>query len=114
MYTADIFTLTSDSLLITADGYAPIVSGWTADSTVTVDSSTYTADGYYIQALTDSEKIDLIISMLAAQPSAAEIAAAILAAAQVTPIHTDMRKTNGQTIIGDGTEGNKFRSHLVG
>lgn len=64
--------------------------------------------------LTDSEKLDLIISMLAAQPSAAEIAAAILAAAQVTPMHTDMRKTNGQTIIGDGTEGNKFRSHLVG
>lgn len=65
-------------------------------------------------ALTDSEKLDLIISMLAAQPSAAEIAAAILAAAQVTPMHTDMRKTNGQTIIGDGTDGNKFRSHLVG
>jgi hypothetical protein len=62
--------------------------------------------------LTDSEKLDLIISMLAAQP--AEIAAAILAAAQVTPIHADMRKTNNQTIIGDGTEGNKFRSHLVG
>ncbi len=63
-------------------------------------------------SLTDSEKLDLIISMLAAQP--AEIAAAILAAAQVTPIHADMRKTNNQTIIGDGTEGNKFRSHLVG
>lgn len=47
-------------------------------------------------------------------PSAESIAAAILAAAQITPIHADMRKTNGQNIIGDGTEGNKFRSHLVG
>ncbi len=43
-----------------------------------------------------------------------DIADAVLAAAQVAPIHADMRKTNGQTIIGDGTTGNKFRSHLVG
>ena len=42
------------------------------------------------------------------------LAQAILAAAQVTPIHSEMMKTNGQTIIGDGTEGNKFRSSLVG
>lgn len=47
-------------------------------------------------------------------PSASEIAAAILAAAQITPIHADTMKTNGQAIIGDGTEGNRFRSHLVG
>lgn len=47
-------------------------------------------------------------------PSAAEIAAAILAAAQITPIHSDMRKTNGHGIIGDGTEGDKFRSEHVG
>lgn len=47
-------------------------------------------------------------------PSAVDIAAAILAAAQITPIHADMKKTNGQAIIGDGTEADKFRSHLVG
>ena len=41
-------------------------------------------------------------------------AAAILAAAQITPIHADMKKTNGQTIIGTGVEADKFRSHLVG
>ena len=46
-------------------------------------------------------------------PSAADIAAAILAAAQITPIHADMQMTNGQTLIGDGTESNKFRSSLV-
>jgi hypothetical protein len=47
-------------------------------------------------------------------PTASEIAAAILAAAQITPIHSDTRKTNGQTIIGTGVEADKFRSHLVG
>jgi hypothetical protein len=46
-------------------------------------------------------------------PSAADIAAAILAAAQITPIYSDMRKTNGQTLTGNGTEGDKFRSSLV-
>ena len=47
-------------------------------------------------------------------PTAESIAAAILAAAQITPIHADMKKTNGQTIIGTGVEADKFRSHLVG
>lgn len=35
-------------------------------------------------------------------PSAADIAAAILALAQITPIHSDVRKVNGDTIIGHG------------
>lgn len=35
-------------------------------------------------------------------PSAADIAAAVLAAARVTPIHSDMKKTNGVPIIGTG------------
>ena len=37
-------------------------------------------------------------------PTAAEIAAAILAAAQITPIHSDMRKVKGQVLDGGGTE----------
>jgi hypothetical protein len=37
-------------------------------------------------------------------PSAADIAAAILAAAQITPIHADTRKVIGQVIVGAGTE----------
>lgn len=41
-------------------------------------------------------------------------AAGILAAATAAGgIHADMRKTNGEQIIGNGTEANKFRSHLV-
>lgn len=36
-------------------------------------------------------------------PSASEIAAAILAAAQVTPIHSDIKKVNNITVTGQGT-----------
>ncbi len=42
-------------------------------------------------------------------PSAADIAAAILAAAQITPIHADTRKMNGAAVAGDGTSGNLWR-----
>ena len=47
-------------------------------------------------------------------PSAESIAAAGLAAAQITPIHADLMNTHGQTIIGTGVEADKFRSHRVG
>jgi hypothetical protein len=43
-------------------------------------------------------------------PTAAEIATAILAAAQITPIYSDTRKMNGATLIGNGTAGNKWRA----
>lgn len=68
--------------------------------------------GVYVERETSAAYITTSVG--ASGPSAESIAAAILAAAQITPIHADMRKTNGQNIIGDGTEGNKFRSHLVG
>jgi hypothetical protein len=42
-------------------------------------------------------------------PSAADIAAAILAAAQITPIHSEMRKINGVTLAGSGTSGDPMR-----
>ena len=35
-------------------------------------------------------------------PSAADIAAAVLAMAQITPIYSDVRKVNGDTLIGHG------------
>jgi hypothetical protein len=46
-------------------------------------------------------------------PSAGDIAAAILAAAQITPIRANMEQTNGYDLHGDGTAGDKFRSVLV-
>ena len=42
-------------------------------------------------------------------PSAADIAAAILSAAQITPTHADTRKMNGSAVAGDGTSGNLWR-----
>jgi hypothetical protein len=46
-------------------------------------------------------------------PTAAQNAAAVLAAARLTPIHANMKQTNDEDLIGDGTETDKFRSHLV-
>lgn len=37
-----------------------------------------------------------------------DIAAATLAAAQVTPIHADVRKVNSYTVTGEGTEANPW------
>lgn len=48
-----------------------------------------------------------------AESIAAATVAALMAQAQVTPIHSDMRKAVGQTYHGDGSEGNKLRSTLV-
>ena len=42
-------------------------------------------------------------------PSAADIAAAILAQAQITPIHSNTKLMNGAEVIGDGTDGNDWR-----
>ena len=46
-------------------------------------------------------------------PTAEEIAAAILAAAQITPIHADSRMNNGAPIIGDGSIANPWRGEGV-
>jgi len=46
-------------------------------------------------------------------PSVAEIVAGVMAQAQITPIHSDLRMAIGQAYHGDGSEGNKLRSTLV-
>lgn len=42
-------------------------------------------------------------------PTAAEIAAAILAAAQITPIYADARRMNGAEILGTGAANDLWR-----
>ena len=42
-------------------------------------------------------------------PSASDIAAAILAAAQITPIHADARRMNGAQVFGTGQAGDAWR-----
>lgn len=56
--------------------------------------------GSFTGSLSDAD----IARIVAALPSAADIAAAVLAMAQITPIHSDVRKVNGQTISGSGSE----------
>ena len=46
-------------------------------------------------------------------PSAAEIASAVIAAAQVTPIWADARRMNGAVVQGDGSEANLWRGASV-
>lgn len=46
-------------------------------------------------------------------PSAAEIAAAILAAAQITPIHANTKQINSANVIGAGAEGDDWRGSGV-
>jgi hypothetical protein len=42
-----------------------------------------------------------------------DVADAVIAAAQLAPIHADVRKSVGTSLHGDGSEANKFRSVLV-
>jgi hypothetical protein len=63
------------------------------------------ADIWNVQ-LTDLTLTGSVGERVAALPRLADFNAA--------PIAVDMVKTNGQDIIGDGTVGDKFRSHLVG
>lgn len=62
--------------------------------------------------LTDSQKIDILYQAYttgALSPSAESIAAAILAAAQITPIHANVKQVNSVTIQGSGVAGDSMR-----
>ena len=56
--------------------------------------------GVYVERKTSAAYVTTAVG--GSGPSAADIAAAVLAMAQVTPIHSDVRKVNGDTIIGHG------------
>ena len=58
--------------------------------------------GVYVERKTSSAYATTAVG--GSGPSAADIAAAVLALAQITPIHSDVRKVNGQTISGSGSE----------
>lgn len=58
--------------------------------------------GVYVERKTSSAYVTTAVG--GSGPSAADIAAAVLAMAQITPIHADMRKVKGQTINGSGSE----------
>lgn len=52
---------------------------------------------------------NVVTGDLSTVPSAAEIVAAILAAAQAAPIYADTRKMNGAPVTGTGTSGDLWR-----
>ena len=56
--------------------------------------------GVYVERKTSAAYITTAVG--GSGPSAADIAAALLALAQITPIYSDVRKVNGDTIIGHG------------
>ena len=101
---ADSYVVRSAVLNSLTDSYA-VVTAVSADL-----SDSYGMAGSVTSDLVDSYSI---FATSGACPTADEIAAAVLAAAQVTPIYSNMMQTNNEALIGDGTEGNKFRSHLV-
>ena len=51
----------------------------------------------------------VLFSSTLSYPTAAEIAAAIIAAAQVTPIHANVKQMNDAVVVGDGSPTNKWR-----
>lgn len=62
--------------------------------------------GVYVERKTSAAYITTSVG--GSGPSAESIAAAILAAAQITPIYADMRKVKGQTVTGSGTSGDPW------
>ena len=67
------------------------------------ETGTYTVTGFNARA---TFEVDMIISLT--EQDKADIAAAILAAAQITPIHSNIQKVNDVEIKGVGTPSNPW------
>ena len=98
----------ADSYTISASVSADLSDGYSVLAAVTADL----VDGYAIvtavsSSLSDSYTIES--SGGGSYPTVADIAAGVLAAAQVTPIHSNTQLINDAEVMGDGTEGNDWR-----
>lgn len=93
----------AEALVAVGGSAQPGAIAWgVANGTMTISGSAQpSALGYMKASTTDNSVL-----------TPAGIAAAVIAAANDTPIYADMRKTNGTPVVGDGTVGNKFRSVL--
>jgi hypothetical protein len=106
--------------------YLFLLNGWrivpqAADHTLTVTNGILEVDGggdpfvdpagsYKIRINRQTPGIAIGYSSTGGSgPSAADIAAAILAAAQIAPIYADTRRMNGATVTGTGVIGDKWR-----
>jgi hypothetical protein len=70
------------------------------------DPIAYTAG---VQTLLIQSAASTVVTAGGSVPTAAQNAAAVLAAAQITPIHADARKMNGATIQGTGVGSDLWR-----
>ena len=106
--------------------YAFLANGWRirpqeASHTLTVTDGVITTDdgsdpfiatlGAYNVQIKYSQpvKTETVATGGGSAPSVSEIAAAILAAAQLAPIYADARRINGTTLAGSGVEGDSWR-----
>ncbi len=69
------------------------------------DPIAYTAG---VQTLLIQSAASTVVTAGGSVPTAAQNAAAVLAAAQAAPIHADIRKVNAVTVDGAGTEADPF------
>lgn len=69
------------------------------------DPIAYTAG---VQTLLIQSAASTVVTAGGSVPTAAQNAAAVLAAAQAAPIHADIRKVNNVTVDGAGTEADPF------
>jgi len=100
----------ADNNALTLDTWLAIVEAvhtHSADN-VSISSEELLAIADALHALASDALVLSLPSPPGTCPTAAEIAAAILAAAQITPIHSDMRKVNNQTVDGTGTDGDPW------
>lgn len=89
-----IFPATVSSLVNSAVSFQNVVTG-TALTAEQTAAAVWTA-----ATRTLTESLD---------PTVAQIVAALLAAAQATPIHADTRRMNGATVAGSGVAGDQWR-----
>jgi hypothetical protein len=67
--------------------------------------------GVYVERKTSAAYVTTAVG--GSGPTAAEIAAAILAAAQITPIHSNVKQMNSYGVIGTGQVGDDWRAEGV-
>jgi len=105
LHTADSLTLSTAAYLAIADA----IHAHLADNlSLSTDSSASLAIADALHSLASDALVLSLPSAPGTCPTAAEIAAAVLAAAQVTPIHSDILKVNNHSVNGSGTDGDPW------
>lgn len=99
----------ADSPQLSVDAYLAIdnaLHGHTADNLWWNSIGLIIDDAYHAHS---AESPLLVSGGSSSYPTAAAIAAAIIAAAQISPLHVNVKKINDADVLGDGTPGNKWR-----